>query len=94
MSQLTINDYKSILKYYKKPIPKSNKVLKKQAENLLAENLCRCIKKVEKQYKSSAIGLCTKSVINTKGFNRGKFTCKKGPTIKLLKNRTKKRKSK
>ena len=94
MSQLTIHDYKAILNYYKKPIPKSKKVLKKEAEQLLAKNLCRCINKDEKQYKSRAVGICTKSVINKKGYSRGKFTCKNGPTIRLLKNKTRKRKSK
>jgi hypothetical protein len=93
MSQLTTNDYKHILEFYKKPIPKSKRTLKIQAENILASKLCRCIKKFEKKYEARAIGICTKTVINDKGYKRGKFTCKNKQTIKLSKkNKTKKNK--
>ena len=44
MSQLTINDYKHILEFYNKPIPKSKRLLKSQAEKIIANKLCRCIK--------------------------------------------------
>lgn len=64
------------------------------AENLLASKLCRCIKKVDKRFESRSIGICTKTVINSKGYTRGKFTCKQKPTIKLLKNKTMKNKRK
>lgn len=85
MSELTINDYKHILEFYKKPIPKSKRLLQTQAEKLLAEKLCRCIKKVDKKNEARAIGICTKTIINNKGFTRGKFTCKKKQTINLKK---------
>ena len=85
MSELTINDYKNILEFYKKPIPKSNRLLKLQAERILSSKLCRCIKKVDKTNESRSIGICTKTVINNKGFNRGKFSCKKKSTIHLSK---------
>jgi hypothetical protein len=90
MSELTTNDYKHILEFYKKPLPKSKRILKMQAEKLLASKLCRCIKKVDKGSEARAIGICTKTVINNKGYSRGKFTCKNKPSIKLSKKKTKK----
>ena len=81
MSELTIKDYKSILEFYKNPIPKSKRLLKLNAEKLLISKLCRCIKKVDKDSESRAIGICTKTIINNKGFKRGKFTCKKKQSI-------------
>jgi hypothetical protein len=87
MSQLTIKDYKSILEYYNEKIPKSNRLLKINAEKILVTKLCKCIKKVDKGNESRAIGICTKTVINNKGLTRGKFTCKKKKTIKLKKKK-------
>lgn len=87
MSELTINDYKHILEFYKRPIPKSKRILKLQAKNILANKLCKCIKKTDTVNESRAIGICTKTVINNKGFNRGKFTCKKKQSI-ILKKRS------
>ena len=85
MAELTKQDYKQILEYYNKKIPKSIKLLKLQAEKILAFKLCRCIKKVDKTNEARAIGICTRNIINRKGFTRGKFTCKKPTTIKLTK---------
>lgn len=85
MSQLTTNDYKHILEFYNKPIPKSKRILKMQAEKILTNKLCRCIKKIDKGSEARAIGICTKTIINNKGFKRGKFTCKKKSSIKLFK---------
>jgi hypothetical protein len=85
MSELTINDYKFILKYYNKSIPKSSRLLKMAAEKILAEKLCRCIKKVDPINEARAIGICTKSIFNRKGFTRGKFKCKGKATIKFKK---------
>jgi hypothetical protein len=90
MSELTKNDYKKILEYYSEPIPKSNRIIKDKAEKLLASKLCRCIKKVDKTNESRAIGICTKTIFNRKGYTRGKFKCKGNQTIKFkktLKNR-------
>jgi hypothetical protein len=93
MSELTTNDYKHILEFYEKPIPKSKRILKVQAEKIIASKLCRCIKKIKRNSESRAIGICTKTIVNTKGFTRGKFTCRKKQTIKLSKkNKTKKNK--
>lgn len=87
MSELTNNDYKRILVFYNKAIPKSKRLLKMQAEKLLVSKLCRCIKKVDKKNEARAIGICTKTIINNKGFTRGKFTCKKKETISLKQNK-------
>ena len=87
MSELTNNDYKRILEFYNKPIPKSRRLLKKQAEKILANKLCKCIKKVDKENEARAIGICTKTIINNKGLVRGKFTCKKKQNIYLYKTR-------
>ena len=85
MTELSNNDYKKILDYYKTSIPKSKRLLKMHAMQLLATKLCRCIKKVDKIHEARAIGICTKTIINSKGFTRGKFKCKGKGTIKLKK---------
>ena len=97
MSQLTKQDYIKILEYYKKPIPKSKELLKKHAENILSTKLCKCIKKVDPINEEKSLGICTKTIINRKGYTRGKFTCKGKKSIKLtkiMKNKTNKRKEK
>lgn len=76
-SKLTNKDYMSILKFYKITIPKTRRLLKKEAEKVLAEKLCRCIKKIGLDQESRSIGICSKSVFKLKGLSRGKFTCKK-----------------
>ena len=93
MTNLTNKDYKKILEFYKETIPKSKRLLKIQAENILASKLCKCIKKVDKVNEARSIGICTKTVINNKGFTRGKFTCKKKQSI-VLKKKMKTRKNK
>ena len=95
MSELSMNDYKSILEYYKKTIPKSKRLLKIAAEKILADKLCRCIKKLDPINESKSIGICTKTIFNIKGYTRGKFSCKGKRTIKIKKSRkniTKRRK--
>jgi hypothetical protein len=71
---LTHNDYVKILNYYKINIPKSNRITKKKALNALSNKLCRCIKKFKNE--SKGIGICTKNVVNKKGFTLKKFRCK------------------
>jgi L-amino acid N-acyltransferase YncA len=88
MYKLNNNDYKQILEYYNQPIPKSSKLLKKNAENLLSEKLCKCIKKIEPKNESRSIGICTKSIFKKKGLTRGKFKCK--GKSKVIFNKTKK----
>jgi hypothetical protein len=90
MSELTNNDYKQILEYYNKPIPKSTRLLKNNAQQILAEKLCRCIKKLEPKNKARSIGICSKTIISRKGYTRGKFKCKGKRLItlkKTIKNR-------
>ena len=93
MTELTNTDYKKILEFYNKPIPKSKRLLRIQAEKILVSKLCRCIKKVDKENEARAIGICTKTIINSKGFVRGKFTCKKRQEINLKKGKNTTRKN-
>jgi hypothetical protein len=87
MNELTNKDYKQILDYYNKPIPNSKRLLKINAEKILAEKLCRCIKKIDPENEAKSIGICTKTIINRKGYTRGKFQCKKKRSITLKKIR-------
>ena len=49
---LTTQDYKTILNYYNiSHKSKTNTWIKRNAEDILANKLCRCIKKVKKQSK-------------------------------------------
>lgn len=86
-SELKDIDYINILKFYKMKIPKSKRLLKQQAENILSKKLCRCIKKVDPIYESKSIGICTKSIFLRKNLKRGKFNCnKEKQSVKFLKN--------
>lgn len=52
MQKLKISDYIEILKYYNKPIPKINKegrkMIRRQAEKIINDNICTCIKLTDK----------------------------------------------
>lgn len=76
MVKITSKDYKSILSYYNQPIPNSIKLLKEKAEKILAEKLCKCIKRVEPINEQKSIGICTKTIFNSRGLTRGIFKCK------------------
>ena len=92
--ELTKKDYISILKFYKQPIPKSLRLLQKQAEQIMAQKLCKCIKKIDPINESKSIGICTKTIFNNKGYSRGQFQCKKKQSVKIIKikkNNTKKK---
>ena len=101
MRELTDEEYKNVLEYYKMPIPKSKRILKNTTEKTLAKKLCRCIKKINTKFNPEprAIGICTKSIFNRKGLTRGTFKCignKKvifGKTIKkkIIKNKNTKK---
>jgi hypothetical protein len=94
MGLLKKNDYIKILNYYDITVlpTDSSKIIKSKAEKILAEKLCKCIKKVKDSYdetmsnsdaeESKAIGVCTDSIFRRKGLRHGKFTCKK--TARLL----------
>lgn len=99
MSQITINDYKHILEFYNKPIPKTQILIKTQAEHIMATKLCKCIKQVGVKIKNEprSIGICSKTLFKRKGFTRGKFTCRKKQKVefkKTNKGKTKTNKSK
>lgn len=85
MDGLTNKDYTKILAYYNIIIPKSKRLLKQKAEKILAEKLCRCIKKLDPVNEAKSIGICTKTIINSKGLTRGKFKCKGKQMITLKK---------
>lgn len=85
MTSLTNYDYINILEFYKKPIPKSKRILKIEAEKIISSKLCRCIKNLDPSNEAKSIGICTKSILINKGFRRGNFKCKGKPTIKLTK---------
>jgi hypothetical protein len=75
-NNLSNNDYTKILEFYGKPIPKSKRLLKIEANKIMANKLCICIKKLDPINESRSIGICTKTIFNNKGFTRGKFKCK------------------
>jgi len=76
VKKITNNEYIKILEFYKIPIPKTKKLIQKEAEKILSEKLCKCIKEIDVAEPRS-IGICTKSIFNKKGLTRGKFQCKK-----------------
>jgi hypothetical protein len=84
---LNKKDYTKILKYYNLPIPKSASKMKKQAEEVLALKLCRCIKKVSPSNEAKAIGVCTRTIFERKKLTRGAFTCKKKRSVQVSKLR-------
>ena len=43
-NELTNKDYIDILTFYKINIPKSKRLIKKHAENIMSDKLCKCIK--------------------------------------------------
>ena len=86
------DEYVSILTYYNIDIPKSKRLLKMKAEHIMAEKLCKCIKKIDPVNEAKSIGICTKTIFNRKGYTRGKFTCKKKRSIIFRKTRTRTRK--
>jgi hypothetical protein len=85
MSSLTEKDYKEILEYYKKPIPQSKRILRKNAEKIMSSKLCKCIKKLDPTNEAKSIGICTRTIFNTKGITRGKFQCKKKQSVTMKK---------
>lgn len=92
-SNLTRSDYIKILNFYKISVPKSNKLLKEQAEKLLAEKLCRCIKSVDIKNESKSIGICTRTIFKNKGLTRGRFKCKNNKSVSIKKYNKKTRKN-
>ena len=84
MKDLTLSDYKSILYYYNVEVDTlSKKQIKLQAEEILAEKLCRCIKKVNanRKDKTRSIAICKNRVIKRKGLAIAGFKCKRKPRL-------------
>lgn len=85
--KLKREEYIEILKFYNINYndKMSIKMLRKMTEKIIAEKLCRCIKKVDKKGndESRAIGICINSVVSRKKLKVKKFTCKKKPKIEL-----------
>ena len=93
--KLSLSDYRKILKFYKVYTPKNAYDLRNKGDKIIAKKFCNCIKKVHKKFikgtpEGIAISICTKSVVNRKGYKRGKFKCKMKGTIKLYKGGSKK----
>jgi hypothetical protein len=87
MGILNKNDYEKILNYYNLPVSNkdSYKKIKNKAEQILAEKLCKCIKKVqndsevsngENNNESKAIAICNDNIFRRKGIRHAAFTCR------------------
>jgi len=88
------SDYIKILQYYNINIPKSTRLLRLEAEKIMAEKLCKCIKKIDPLNEAKSIGICTKTIFNKKGYSRGNFKCKGKSSVtikKILKKNTTRR---
>lgn len=88
---LGYEDYKKVLNYYNISIPKTRLKIKNMAEEVLAEKLCRCIKKVKKNSRmveNRAIGVCRNSVIHQKKLNIYQFDCRKKSQLRNFKNKS------
>ena len=72
-------------------IPKSKRLLKLQAEKILATKLCRCIKKIGLENEGKSIGICTKTIFNRKGLTRSKFKCKGKQSVSFSKTKKNKK---
>jgi hypothetical protein len=95
MGLLKKNDYEKILNYYDIPFSSSDssKKIKNKAEEILAEKLCKCIKKVkndipsintnddESADESRAIAICNDNIFRRKGIRHGLFSCKNKPKL-------------
>ena len=80
MATLTHSDYTAVLEYYGINNKKLNKkATRERALDILANKLCRCIKKVKDEDR--AVAVCKDSVLRKKGLRNGRFTCDKGPKL-------------
>lgn len=86
---LSQKDFKTILEYYGKKIPSSAKQIREEAENILSQKLCRCIKKVKKTQRiteSQSTGICKTSVLHKKNVGIYGFQCKKNHSFHKFPN--------
>ena len=102
---LSPTDYLNIMKFYKIDVSNmGKKEIKMAAEDILANKLCKCIKKITPLLKKeeNAIAVCKKSVLHRKqiksfGFRckkRARFIPKKGTNKNLAKYKTRRAKYK
>lgn len=79
--KITKKDYMKVLKYYNINMADNAnyKTVQDAAEDILANKLCRCIKKINPTEKDEAknIALCTNSILKKRGLKQSRFTCKK-----------------
>ena len=88
---LNSSDYKKIIKYYN--IQKNRKSSDKDvAENMLANKLCRCIKKVRNGNidEKAAISICRKRIFKNRSIDFYNFKCKKSRKLVPKKGTSKK----
>jgi hypothetical protein len=69
--------YADILLGYNQTSPANFYTRKKKTEKFLAQKFCACIKKLDPRFHASSIGICTRSVFQTKGLpRRHDFSCR------------------
>lgn len=79
MTTLVKKDYLAILHYYSIDSAGMKLAdLRDAAKDILANKLCRCIKKIDTTNEATAIAICKNSILTKKGLIAGKFKCKKG----------------
>lgn len=81
MSALTKKDYQVILNYY--GVQTSGlkiQAMRNAALDILANKLCRCIKKVSDD-KSKSVPICKDSVFGKKGLEVSRFKCDEKPRL-------------
>lgn len=92
--RLTSSDYARLLSHYGYSVPRTrkNRVNTRKSKEILrgvlADKLCRCIKKVQKTSKlrePAAIAICNKSVFSKKGLRHYRFKCKPKATLRKKK---------
>lgn len=94
MQSLQFRDYMYVLRFYNESIPMTRKKTvhkretKKKALKILKRKLCSCKKKLQEKnmQENRSIAICTKSVLNNKGFSptQPNNTCKKTRKQELL----------
>lgn len=75
---LNTSDYKKIIKYYNIKNTGKN-TYKYLAEDILANKLCKCIKKVNKNIdnEKASIAICRKNIFKNRKIDFYNFKCKK-----------------
>lgn len=92
--KLSNKDYKKIVEFYNLNTLKNNNSYKNTAEQILADKLCRCIKKTntDKNDESKAIAVCRNSIFKNRNIDFYNFKCKNNK--KLLSKKSSKTRQK